>query len=82
MNIIQRPSSDGKKNYYAVYYGTDKGERRALGKKIFSWIKPVDEFQKKHNQEVLKILKLKESELTIEGASGADYLPNHKLRYE
>jgi hypothetical protein len=64
MNIVKRKSANGQKKYYSFDFGRCAGKRIRTG--IFIHLCPKDQVEKNHNKEVLKILKVKKSELTIE----------------
>ncbi len=72
-------SKKGDKITFYYDYGRQKGQRPSTG--IWIYTKPKDPAEKKHNQEAISLLKVKDSQLTIERqAIGSAYIPNHKFK--
>lgn len=79
MNIIKRPNSKGDKITFYYDYGRKPGQRPSTG--IFIYTKPKDLTERNHNKQALALIKVKESQLTIEQqAIGTAFIPLHKFK--
>ena len=56
-----------------------QGQRKSTG--IFTWLKPKNQLEKKHNKEALAILENKRSQMVLDGqAINSGYTPQHKIK--
>ncbi|TXJ28223.1 MAG: hypothetical protein E6Q24_05435 [Chitinophagaceae bacterium] len=79
MNILKRKNSKGDKIVFYYDYGRGKGQRPSTG--IYIYTKPKDASQRNHNKQALALIKVKESQLTIEQQSvGSTFIPTHKFK--
>ncbi len=79
ITITNKISRDNAKKWYYLEWGKQAGQRVATG--VFTYTKPKEQLQKKHNKEALAILEAKRSQLVIEAQSiGTGYIPLHKYK--
>lgn len=79
ITIAKNYSRDKSKIYYKIELGRTAGQRIATG--IFTYAKPVNQIQKDHNKEALKILELKKSPMILDAQTiPSGYIPQHKYK--
>ena len=79
MNFVKRKNSKGDKTVFYYDMGRLQGQRESTG--IFIYNNPKNAVEKKHNQEALAILKVKQGEAIIEQqAIGTAYISKHKFK--
>jgi hypothetical protein len=79
MNIIKRISKNGEKEYYSFELGWCAGSRIASGN--FTYTEPINQIEKNHNKEVMRLPDTRKSELFLEHqAIGSGFIPEHKFK--
>jgi integrase/recombinase XerD len=74
-----RVSQNKKLYYYSFEWGKEKGERISTG--IFTYRRPIDDIQRRHNNEALAILEAKRAQMILnQQSSNSGYFLQHKLQ--
>lgn len=79
MNIGERLNRKGDKKYFFYDFGRGKGNRPSTD--VFVYTNPKNNIERNHNKEALRLLAIKQSQLTLEQQStGSGFIPAHKIK--